>query len=347
MMTAIITPRKPGRLTYLGAQVVLALVAVCCSVVPAIAATVTPSERVTSYLVVRNRPSSDGRVVGRLKPGEKAETIESVPRWLKVRLTDGTIGYVGKAWVEEVEVAPSAAAPAATPTPATAKPPPSAPAPLLEKGHPVDWWSVFKFNSKAFPRCGGETKDQRQCPFGGDFQPYPGRLQFYASSENPTLQKGAGCVGETTTERLGATFDEVYNGTFHYVVWNDQFYDDPTITGCKQSCGVPWGHSKGMLAWNDAGEGLVLQVTTPSWPAAGSARSPRKRDGNTLGCVKDDDVLVSQHFFALRLIKDDVITVLKALANASVVTDPSNPQVVNKGGAWGCAGARRPLGGSV
>ncbi len=27
----------------------------------------------------------------------------------------------------------------------------AAPAPLLEKGHPVDWWLVFKFNRR-FPR---------------------------------------------------------------------------------------------------------------------------------------------------------------------------------------------------
>ncbi len=30
-----------------------------------------------------------------------------------------------------------------------------APVPLLAKGHPVDWWFVFKPNSKAFPECGG------------------------------------------------------------------------------------------------------------------------------------------------------------------------------------------------
>jgi hypothetical protein len=55
-----------------------------------------------------------------------------------------------------------------------------------------------------------------------------------------------------------------------------------------------------MLAWNADGDGLIMQVTTPSWPAAGSKSSPRKTDGNTLGCVKDNNVLVSQHFFALR-----------------------------------------------
>lgn len=208
----------------------------------------------------------------------------------------------------------------------------SVPAPLLAKGHPVDWWVVFKFNSAAFPGCGGGAT--RTCLFGGDVHDYTafGQQFVYASSESPSFQKGNDCVGDTTTEPVGATFDEVYNNSFFYVVWNDQFYDDPSITGCTTECGAPWGHSKGMLAWNDAGEGLALQVTTPSWPAAGSKGSPRKTDGNTLGCVKDDNVEVSQHFFALKLTKDDLVKVLTALRNASVVTDPSNPQIANNGG---------------
>src|SRR5204863_8132467 len=122
-----------------------------------------------------------------------------------------------------------------------------------------------------------------------------------------------------SADPVGATFDGVYNDGFFYVIWNDQFYGDPAIAGCTNSCSSPWGHSKGMLAWNDAGDGFVMQVSTPSWPAAGSKLSPRKTDGNTLGCVTDDDVKVSQHFFALKLTKDDVVKVLKALKNASVV----------------------------
>ena len=86
------------------------------------------------------------------------------------------------------------------------------------------------------------------------------------------------------------------------------------------------------MAWNDAGDGFVLQVSTPSWPAAGSKNHPRQSDGNTLGCVKDNDVLVSQHFFALKLTKGDLVAVLQGLSNASVVTDPGNPQIVNNGG---------------
>lgn len=208
--------------------------------------------------------------------------------------------------------------------------------PVLQKGHEVAWWFVFKFNSKVFPGCGGDAKPS--CPFGGEPQSYKNFSQqfVYASSDSPTLQQGSGCAGDSTgdanVDPIGATFDEVYHGSYHYVVWNDQFYDDPNIAGCSESCGGPWGHSKGMVAWNDAGDGLVMQVSTPSWPASGNASSPRKSDGNTLGCVKDNDVQVSQHFFALRLNKDDLVQVLKALQNASVVTDPKNPQIVSNGG---------------
>jgi hypothetical protein len=211
-------------------------------------------------------------------------------------------------------------------------PPCQAPYPMLTKGHPVAWWFVFKFNASAFPGCGSSAT--RACPFGGSPQAYSsfGQQFAYASSDAPTLQQGDGCTGDTTSDPVGATFDEVYNGAFHYVIWNDQFYDDPAIQGCSQECGSPWGHSKGMVAWNDAGEGLVMQVSTPSWPAAGSPKFPRKSDGNTLGCVKDNDVQVSQHFFALRLNKDDLVSVLQGLSNASVVTDPGNSQIVSNGG---------------
>jgi hypothetical protein len=131
---------------------------------------------------------------------------------------------------------------------------------------------------------------------------------------------------------VGATFSQIYNGKFNFVIWNDQFYDAPKIAGCVKSCSGPWGHSKGVLAWNDAGEGVIMQVSTPSWPASGSAANPRQGDGNTLGCVEDDDVEVSQHFFALRLNEADVEHVLDALANASVVTDVSNPMLARSGG---------------
>ena len=215
----------------------------------------------------------------------------------------------------------------------------AAPSPLLRSGEPVNWWFVFKFNAESFPECGGY---QRTCPFGGTVQPYKsfGQQFAFASSADGTLQKGGGCVGDTTADPLGATFELVYNGKFYYVLWNDQFYGDPIPTQF-----APAGHSKGMLAWNEDGDGMVLQVSTPSWPASGSSSLPRQTDGNTLGCVADNDVLVSQHFFALKLNKTDVVTVLEALANASVVTDPTKPQIVNNGGPADIQALVRGLGG--
>lgn len=206
-----------------------------------------------------------------------------------------------------------------------------APYPMVSKGHPVNWWFVFKLNVAKFPGCGGGTVS---CPFGGDPEDYKPGLQYaFASSANPELAPGShDCLGEKGDDPLAATFEEVYRGPYHFVVWNDQFYGDPESASCGgDGCGAPWGHSKGLLAWNDQGNGLVMQVSTPSWPGSGNSLYPRI-DGNTLGCVNDNNVKVSQHFFALQLTHRDVDSVLDGLANASVVTDVSNPQIVRNGG---------------
>ena len=222
---------------------------------------------------------------------------------------------------------------------------PDPPRPLLEKGRAVDWWFAFKFNSKAFPSCAGEA--ERQCLFGGEVQEYKTFSQQYAfSTKGAALKKGKFCLGDTIKDPLGATFEQVYNGSHSYVLWNDQFYNDPDITGCNPSrtaCDAPFAHSKGMLAWNKDGEGFVLQVTTPNWPGSGSMKFPRERNGNTLGCITRDgesahnNVLVSQHFFALKLNKDDVLKVLDAMINAGVATERDadsevREQVLNNGG---------------
>ncbi|POZ63004.1 deoxyribonuclease II family protein [Chromobacterium alticapitis] len=213
----------------------------------------------------------------------------------------------------------------------------AAPSPLLDASHPVSWWFAFKFNAASFPGC-GTAAPVNSCQFGGSPQGYTSGSSYsqqyvYASSSQPALSQGGGCIGDTPADPVGATFKQIYNGTLNYVVWNDQFYDDPSIASCSgNSCGAPWGHSKGVLAWDDQGNGVVMQVSTPSWPASGSAQYPRTSDGNTLGCVQDNDVQVSQHFFSLKLSHADVLSVLQGLANASVVTDVGNPQIVKNGG---------------
>lgn len=211
------------------------------------------------------------------------------------------------------------------------------PSPLLAAGTPVNWWFAFKFNAETFPR---PASSKPSCLFGG--QPggdkkysLIGQDYVYASSNNPTLAKGAGYLGDSTSDPVGATFNEVYSGNLFYVVWNDQFYRDPVLS-CEGTdateCGAKWAHSKGVLAWDANGNGFILEVTTPSWPGAGSNKHPRAQDGNSLGCVDDDDVEMSQDFFALKLTKADLLKVLAALAEEGAVTDTSLPQIVYSGG---------------
>jgi hypothetical protein len=203
------------------------------------------------------------------------------------------------------------------------------PRPLLKKGEPVDWWFAFKFNAqKTFSGCGANA-EKRACTFGGTLRAKDrfGQQFAFASSSAGTLKPGEGCVGTTAADPVGATFDQVYNGNFFYVIWNDQFYGDPI-----PNANSPWGHSKGLLAWNDAGEGFVMQVSTPSWPGSGASAIKRKI-GNTLGCISsNNNLLASQHFFALKLTKDDVLKVLKALKTAAVATDTTKRQIVRNGG---------------
>lgn len=280
---------------------------------------------VTRNVYLRQDPSTQSEPITKLLPGQRVQLVESVAvsGYYHIRTNDNRSGYV---WSKNARLEQAVETP--TPTSISA----AMPAPLLASGHAVDWWFVFKFNSAAFPGCSRTAI--RTCLFGGVVQNYRAFSQQYAvaSSETRSLQQGSNCLGDTVDDPVGATFAQVYDGAANYVIWNDQFYNDPQITGCGQSCSAPWGHSKGLLAWNDSGEGFVMQVTTPSWPASGSRDHPRSSDGNTLGCVKDNDVQVSQHFFALKLTKPDLLKVLAALQNASVVTDTTNAQIVHNGG---------------
>ena len=286
-------------------------------------------------VVARNvnlRPdaSTDNDPIETLKPGAQLTLLDSAPTggYYHVKAPDGQFGFV---WGRNVKIQADAPTPSATSGAAG-----ESPSPLIAKGHPVDWWFAFKFNSASFPKCAAGAT--RTCLFGGQVQSsWTSFSQQFAvaSSDSKSLQAGSGCAGDTTDDPVGATFDEIYSGSFNYVVWNDQFYQDPKLTACgnSNSCSAPWGHSKGMIAWNDAGDGIVMQVTTPDWPGAGSKQHPRSEEGNTLGCTaRDNDVLVSQQFFALKLTKDDVVKVLTALQNASVVTDTGNVQIVKDGG---------------
>lgn len=76
--------------------------------VPAAASDVAPSGRVRSSVVVRSAPTTSSAPVGRLSPGESAPLVGDAPGWHRVRLADGTEGWVSKAWTV-VEDGPAAA----------------------------------------------------------------------------------------------------------------------------------------------------------------------------------------------------------------------------------------------
>lgn len=207
-------------------------------------------------------------------------------------------------------------------------------APLLGDGSSVDWWFAYKTNTASFPEC--STK--RKCIFGGEVQDYPRgySLQYLLASgvngKTSPLELQTDCLG-SGSDPVAKTFAQIFDGDApNYVIWNDQFYDDPHLTispSCGKACGSPWGHSKGALAWDSNGAGFVLQVSTPDWPGNGDGSTRRAHEGNTLGCLADDNAKVGQHFFALRLATAaDTKAVIQALQRASVATDPSNSQLV-------------------
>lgn len=212
--------------------------------------------------------------------------------------------------------------------PAAAQPVVDPPTPLLDPTHPVQWLFVYKFNASTYDT----HSEPNACVFGGTFAGKPaGQAYAVASSGSGALKRGSGLVGTSLNDPVGATFGEIYRSNLNFVVWNDQFYGDPKLPCGK--CERRWGHSKGILAWDNVGNGLVLQVTTPDWPGAGSAATPRPREGNTLGCEHEThNVQYGQHFFALKLTPADTAMVLDALVNASVVTNVRDPQIARLGG---------------
>ena len=60
--------------------------------------TVTVSERVLDGLNVRAEPASGSTRVGKLRRGQTARPLDRVPRWYKIRLGNGTEGFISKAW---------------------------------------------------------------------------------------------------------------------------------------------------------------------------------------------------------------------------------------------------------
>ena len=55
----------------------------------------------TGFLRVRDKPSLSGEEIAQVKPGDTLILLEELPSWDRVRLSDGTQGYVSSAYVEK------------------------------------------------------------------------------------------------------------------------------------------------------------------------------------------------------------------------------------------------------
>jgi hypothetical protein len=68
----------------------------------ALADSVLPSEEVRSRVVLREKATRNSPPIGSLRPGDRAEHLASEQGWHRVRLADGTTGFVSAAWTEVV-----------------------------------------------------------------------------------------------------------------------------------------------------------------------------------------------------------------------------------------------------
>jgi uncharacterized protein YgiM (DUF1202 family) len=59
---------------------------------------IVPADRVVNAVNVREQPTAASTIVGQLPKGQQAVLLLDVPSWYKIRLANGTEGFVSKAW---------------------------------------------------------------------------------------------------------------------------------------------------------------------------------------------------------------------------------------------------------
>lgn len=84
------------------ARIITALLLLAILAPAAGADSVVPSEKVRSRVMLREKPTRHSRAIGSLRPGSRAEHLASEEGWHRVRLADGTTGFVSAAWTQVV-----------------------------------------------------------------------------------------------------------------------------------------------------------------------------------------------------------------------------------------------------
>src|SRR3954462_15621179 len=135
-----------------------------CSLVLSVLCVVAAAQTamVTRNVNLRPDASTNKDPIETLKPGVQLTLIDPAPSmgYYHVKAQDGQRGFV---WGRNVTIHRGAATPTSTSGSAG-----EFPSPLINNGHPVDWWFAFKFNSASFPQCSAGAV--RTCLFGGHVQ---------------------------------------------------------------------------------------------------------------------------------------------------------------------------------
>lgn len=63
---------------------------------------VSPTSRVKTHVNVRSGPSSESRVLAQLSSGARADFLTEVGGWYRIRLDDGSEGFVSTQWTQLV-----------------------------------------------------------------------------------------------------------------------------------------------------------------------------------------------------------------------------------------------------
>ena len=178
-------------------------------------------------------------------------------------------------------------------------------APLDGKGNPVDWWFLVKLPQGATSVCSGCASPA--CPSWQGSRS-GGVCYWYADSNNPTLRfysdLGFDCLSGTNNP-VTQTLNQMKGRS--YIIWNDQG-SKTSKPGTYPDKGAPIAHSKGAAAFGGS-TGFIMNVSTPNFPDP---------DLYTLGCQEDDNVEVSQHFFAFSVNKSGMSSWAAAVANAQL-----------------------------
>lgn len=107
-MTGFVKSRthQPGRLRrWLPALAVFLLVGIV-PVSDTLAERVITSNRVYTYVNVREAPSTRSDIIGTFWSNEDADLLESTPGWYRIKLINDLEGYVSSHWTLVVEGAP-------------------------------------------------------------------------------------------------------------------------------------------------------------------------------------------------------------------------------------------------